>query len=128
MGQIREKCGGDPLPPARQYLGNTDAGRKVWEKRTMQHIAAVHRGRPMSLIVAALKSRWTELIESGSFAPVCKKIVQKSLGIMQDRFSARLSVHLWDRLELSRRKMEDLMHLVSCIYRPLTNTYDRIVV
>ena len=94
----------------------------------MQHLTAVHRDRPMSLILTALKARFKELVESGAFAGECKKIVNKAMGVIQDRFSARLSVHLWDRLELSRRKMDDLMHLVSCIYRPLSNSYDRIVV
>ena len=35
-------------------------------------------------------------------------------------------MHIWDRLELSRARMDDLRHLLSFVYKPVSDTYDAI--
>ena len=42
---------------------------------------------------------------------------------MEEHWSARLSVHIWDRLDLSRRGMEKLRHLLSFLYDAVTDKY-----
>eukprot|EP00966_Prymnesium_polylepis_P246667 5705204-Prymnesium_polylepis.1 len=69
----------------------------------------------MAHIAAALfrLKRAHELADCAGFAPVVKGIVKRAMSKISARWSDRLSVHLWDRLELSRRKMDDLRHLLS---------------
>ena len=42
---------------------------------------------------------------------------------MTDHWTARCSVHIWDRLGLSRRDMDTLRHLLSYVYDPLSDNY-----
>ena len=88
------------------------------------------RDRPIGHIVSAVRrlGRLTELTDCAQFASECKRVVTGALAVMSARWSDRLSVHLWDRLELSSRRMDDLRHLLSFVYRPLSSTYDPIVV
>ena len=97
-------------------------------RRSIKHMAAVLRDRPVQLIVTAMKSRLGELASSVGFAGEAKRIAKSVIDVISRRWTARLSIHLWDRLELSRRRMDDLMHLLSFVYRPLSDTYERIVV
>ena len=92
------------------------------------HILAVLRDRPMDLILHALRDRLRELADSAGFAAQAKRIVGGALSVISDRWSARLSVHVWDRMNLSRRRMDDLQHLLSSVYDPLKDSYQRIVV
>ena len=43
--------------------------------------------------------------------------------LTQDHWTARLSVHLQTRLDLSRELMDILRHLLSFIYCPLLDSY-----
>ena len=42
---------------------------------------------------------------------------------VQEHWTARHAVHIWDRLELSRSQMEVLHHLLSFIYDPELDSY-----
>ncbi|KAL1515341.1 hypothetical protein AB1Y20_001972 [Prymnesium parvum] len=69
--KLRESVGieGCRQVPARRYDCSTGtAGMKVWVKRSVQHIAAVLRDRPMTHILQALRHRLTELAECRAFA------------------------------------------------------------
>eukprot|EP00966_Prymnesium_polylepis_P081928 1897630-Prymnesium_polylepis.1 len=94
------------------------------------HLTAVLRGRPVALIVAALErlGRLRELADCGAFAGQSKRIAAQVLAAVSQRWSARLSVHLWDRLELSRQRMDDLRHLLSFTYNPAADHYDPVIV
>ena len=123
--------------PRRTYAGDSSkpTGESNWEKRSVRHIAAVIRGRPVAHVVAALARLeqqeahpcLTDVAAAESFQGVVRGIVQESVDLVADHWSARLSVHIWDRLELSRSNMEVLRHLLSFIYEPLTDSYDPIV-
>lgn len=128
--KLRQSVGIDPTrqAPARRCPSTSEAGEKVWAKRSIHHIAAVLHDRPMSHILRALRHRHTELAECAEFASESKRIVSKAMSVIVERWSARLSVHVWDRLELSRRRMDDLMHLLSFVYDPTSDKYHRIIV
>eukprot|EP00965_Chrysotila_dentata_P056186 1863001-Pleurochrysis_carterae.AAC.1 len=42
---------------------------------------------------------------------------------VSEHWTARLAVHVWDRLELSRSKMETLRHLLSYVFDAEADTY-----
>jgi hypothetical protein len=90
----------------------------------------VIRDRPIKIVVAALArlSRLGELAACAEFAGESKRIAQGVLNVISARWSARLSVHLWDRLELSRSRMDDLRHLLSFEYDPISDAYNPITV
>ena len=129
---LRESVGvaANRQAPPRYFTGDESkpAARKMWEKRSTCHIAAVLRDRPVEHITTALRRLGClrELADCGGFATECKRIVSGALGVISDRFSARLSVHIWDRLSLSRSKMDDLRHLLSSLYQPESDSYSRI--
>ena len=113
--------------PDRQYTGDTEAGERVWAGRSVRHMASVLDGRPVELISKALKSADPQLpeklMDQHAFVPLVRGAVRKALGVIQAHWSALHSVHLWDRLGLSRRLMDTLRHLLSFIYIPSTNKY-----
>ena len=86
----------------------------------------------MDIIVSALAGlrvgRLRELADSSGFAGECKRIVKSVVKAISDRWSGRLSVHVWDRLGLSSRRMDVLRHLLSFMYDPLADTYNGIAV
>eukprot|EP00965_Chrysotila_dentata_P154064 5092004-Pleurochrysis_carterae.AAC.3 len=43
--------------------------------------------------------------------------------VLSSRISARLAVHLWDKLELSRSQCETKRHLLSFVYDPTSDNY-----
>ena len=55
--------------------------------------------------------------------PYQKQIVSDSRAKVMEHWTARLAVHVWDRLELSEEKMETLRHLLSFVYDPETDKY-----
>ena len=128
VDKLRESVGVEPgrQAPAREHSG--DRSSRNWEKRSVRHITAVLRGRPMAHIVTALSrlGRLTELAESAAFAGVAKQIVRGAVKRISDHWTPRMAVHIWDRMELSREKMETLRHLLSFIYDPLTDRYNQL--
>ena len=118
--------------PPRQFAG--DAGkptaRRNWVTRSLRHLQVVLRDRPMDHILTALRrlGRLNELLHCEAFMGESKKIAQGVLTRISERWNARLSVHIWDRMELSRARMDDLRHLLSFIYNPSSDNYDPIVV
>ena len=74
----------------------------------MRHIAAVLRGRPAELVALALRRigregahpSLSDVASAESFQGTVKQIVQDAVDTVSGHWSARLSVHLWDRLEL----------------------------
>ena len=111
--------------PSRQFTGSIEApfAQRNWRCRSIRHIAAVLTGRGICNIIQALKKAgyWTELLEQPE---VRREGVQFAVDRLQERWSPRLMVHLWDRLELSRNGCELLRHVLSHRYDPDKDHYD----
>ncbi|KAL1520725.1 hypothetical protein AB1Y20_022293 [Prymnesium parvum] len=52
-----------------------------------------------------------------------RRLVQEAIDKVQEHWSARHAIHVWDRLELSRSQMETLRHLLSFVYAYSTDKY-----
>lgn len=121
--------------PARARPASSSAtAQKDWEELSICHMAAVLKGRgkgdDINLIAAALDrvGYLDRLRGADKFQRIAKQIVTDAVGEIQKRWSARHSVHIWDRLELSRSQMETLTHLLSFEYSPEHDAYHRQVV
>ena len=129
--------------PTRDYAdSDTSTSSATWMRRTIKHISAVLRGRPLPLVARSLValglerecgkgaslSVVRELSETPPFAQLHKETAMRTVDLTQDHWTARLSVHLQTRLDLSRDGMDILRHLLSFIYNPTTDTYDPIKV
>ena len=66
------------------------------------------------------------LMETDRLSAIFKGIVRASVRKVQEHWTPRHAVHIWDRLELSREQMEALRHLLSFIYNPQTDKYEPI--
>ena len=98
-----------------QESGASPAG---WFKRSVAHVAAVLRGRPVDVVGRAIQSAGmqssggrgglsgskddlpSQLIDDESFMDVQRHIAAQSVQLIQDHWTARLSVHLQTRLDL----------------------------
>lgn len=133
--KLRASCGirQSRLAPPRQFTGDSSKRRaeSEWCKASVKHIHAVVKGRPIEHIAAAIarpdaehpNGRLGELAACKQFVPQTKLAVSTAVNTLSAHWSARLSVHIWDRLELSREKMETLRHLLSFIYDPGSDKY-----
>eukprot|EP00965_Chrysotila_dentata_P101842 3361978-Pleurochrysis_carterae.AAC.1 len=115
------------LPP-RQYAGDSTSatGRYNWRKRSVRHLTACIAGRgdgaDIQMIFDALKRAGYD--EAFMALPDVRRYVAKEvINAQQSHWSARLAVHLWDRLELSRSQCETLRHLLSFVYDPDSDSY-----
>ena len=125
---LAEACGIDPKTAAKLpkliYTGKVDSatGYLNWQKRVVRHLAAVLKGRAVKHIILAFKrlNNLDELLEN---TELNRKFAQKFSKHIEAHWTPRLSVHLWDRLNLSRRGCEDLRHLISYKYEPADDTY-----
>ena len=130
--KLRASIGVEPgrSVPAREYVAGKVGNSVAWTKRSVRHVTEVLRGRPMEVVVAAVGrlGRLGELADCNSFAGESKRLAQHVVDAIAQRWSARLSVHLWDRLELSRSRMDDLRHLLSFEYAPNSDTFAPVVV
>ena len=99
------------------------------EKASCRHMVAVLEGRgegkDINFVAKALQrcGYMEELAEAPAFQPAVRAIVQRAVAKLQEHYTARHAVHIWDRLELSRSQMETLRHLISFIYDPIADTY-----
>ena len=118
--------------PARQFNGDASkkSAKRNWEWRSVRHLTAVLQGRPVDLICCALGKlgQLRALADCARFTSECKRIVRGAMDVIVERWSDRLSVYLWDRLQLSRRKMDTLRNLLSRVYRTVSDSYDPIIV
>ena len=113
--------------PSREYSGDVTSklGEKNWRVRSQRHIAAVLEGRGILNIVEAIKKAgyYGALME----LPEVRRVgVVEAAQALQKRWSPRLMVHLWDRLELSRTGCDLLRHVLSFQYAPTTDHYNRL--
>ena len=111
-------------PPSREFKGSTstDAARAKWQQRCVRHISAVIAGRDVSLLMAALKRN--DQLQALMDTPTIQRTAARAAAdSIQKHWTPRLSVHLWDRLELSRRACETQRHLLSCLYYPSIDKY-----
>ena len=112
--------------PSRDFSGAT-GGERMWRIRTVRHISKVIEGRGIANILDAIK-------RAGYFDQLLDVPEVRRAGIMtavkafQDRWSPRLMVHLWDRLDLSRTGCELLRHVLSFRYAPDRDHYDKLKV
>ena len=116
--------------PPRTFEGESNSAYARWVKRCVRHLTAVLRDRPLSLVIAAIRRlrRLRELTLCDEFASEVKFISKRVVSTVAQHWTARLSVHVWDRLGLSRSRMDDLRHLLSFRYQPSTDSYDRLPV
>ena len=63
----------------------------------------------------------SRLFNTPEMAGVQKELVQSGIDKVKEHWTARLSVHIWDRLELSRSKMETSQKLLTSVYDPETD-------
>ena len=123
------------LVPSRTFKGDASkpTAYQNWEKASTRHITAVVSGRPIEHVVTAvIRGTGTgsdklealrALAECVAFRPMARLLAKEAGGVLQEHWSARLSVHVWDRLSLSREHMEILRHLLSFIYDPVARIY-----
>lgn len=130
---------GEKLLPARILEGERDS---AWEKRVVRHISFVIQDRPADLIARAFQAaglrefegsgarsgKTSELMATPPFRAYTKQAVAEAIEMLQDHWSARLSVHLQSRLDLSRVGMDKLRHLLSYVYDPEPDLYKPIKV
>lgn len=138
--RLRQRIGvgANRMVPACDFRGDPHrpTALKNWAKQSIRHIAAVIVDRPMDHIILALQrhsekhphGRLRELADHAQFVSQVKRIIQLALAGITEHWSARLSVHLWDRLELSRDRMEMLRHLLSFTYNSASDKYNPIPV
>ena len=115
--------------PSREFNGDTnkDTALRNWRCRTARHLAAVLRGRDMACVVEALKR--TDFMQKLLDLPeVRRMIATEVVRNIQDHWGARLAVHLWDRLDLSRSQYDTLRHILTFIYDPETDKYNEVKV
>ena len=105
--------------PSRTFTGNASAPTafSTWSKRSIRHIAAVLAGRDEDFIIKAMV-RNCQLDNLLKEPRVAKKIILMIMHNISEHWTARLAVHLWDRLSLSRRECDTLRHLLSFEYIP----------
>ena len=100
-----------------------------WRRLSITHMAGVIEGRgegeAINNVADALhRCGYLErLPEARRFQHVAKAIAASAVAKVQEHWTARHSVHIWDRLELSRSQMESLYHLLSFVYDPATDKY-----
>ena len=125
--------------PDRTFAGDeeTPSAERGWADRVKRHVKSVLRGRcdtPASanLVASAIADSGDDvvlnLMKTPEFAEATKAGVEAALAHVQEHWTARLSVHLWDRLGLSDRGMGLLRHLLSFVYDPDTKLYNPIKV
>ena len=105
--------------PPRTFQGSGDkpTARSGWIKRVVRHVSCVLQGRDVDLIIKALeRNKQLEAVISQPF--VQKAVATGVVKKIQEHWTPRLSVHLWDRLSLSRSECETLRHLLSFRYLP----------
>jgi hypothetical protein len=82
-------------------------------------MAAVLEGRgegdDINMIAEALHrcGYISPLMGTSRFQGVCKELARGVVNAQSEHWTPRHAVHVWDRLELSTRKMDALSHLLS---------------
>ena len=114
--------------PTRLYEGS--GNNAEWAKLSRRHLFHVLKGRGgddsgIENIADALHRAGyiDKLMETKAFRALRRAIARETVAKVSEHWTARLSVHLWDRLDLSREDMEVLRHLLSFVYDPATNKY-----
>lgn len=115
--------------PTREFQGDASLPTSYtnWRTRSTQHISAILKDRPLVCVVDALKAsgHFDKILE----LPEIRRALAKDVIInVQGHWGARLAVHLWDRLDLSRSQYDTLRHLLSFQYDPKLNEYNCIKV
>lgn len=116
-------CGLDPEKesklPSVHFKGDKSSawGEKNWDKKVSRTLVAVLKGRHVSQIYHAMV-RIGVVEDLHEYPAVQRAASAKISKTMQDHWSARLSVHLWERLNLSRSECETQRHLLSFKYHP----------
>ena len=87
-------------------------------------------GDDIDLVATALdRAGYLErLVDAPTFARVRKRLATEVMANLQEHWSARHAVHVWDRLHLSRRQFDTLRHLLSFVYDPVKDKYEPIKV
>ena len=112
--------------PSQRFEGiETDEAKAVWEQRSKHHMITVLKGRPADLVAKSLVSAGLadEVMATKPFETYHRATAAAVIAKVEEHWSARMSVHIWDRLDLSRRGMEKLRHLLSFIFNPVLNMY-----
>ena len=124
--------------PSRSFTGDPTKTTAVpnWRQRTINHLVGCLSGRgegdAIEHVFTALKrvGLLEKLVDYKGFAEVVVKarFVQEAISKWQLHWSTRHSLHIWDKLDLSRSQFENLRHLLSFVYDPATDRYEPIAV
>lgn len=141
MSEWKERLGVDArynkLPDADFHGGSSAQAYSSWRHSVSKHVRTVMHGRFESAhgvraVAAGLLKAGDDvarkLLDTPEFASAQKAVVESVMARVAEHWTARLAVHIWDRLELSDAKMETLRHLLSFVYDPATNEYQPIKV
>ena len=116
--------------PALSYEGGGSSGS--YKGRVQRHVKSVLQGRLDTEesaqavargIAAAGDDAVLRLMETPEFAAFTQAEVKASMAKVAEHWSARLSVHVWDRLDLTDSKMDTLRHLLSFVFDRSTGKY-----
>ena len=116
--------------PALSYEGGGSSGS--YKGRVQRHVKSVLQGRLDTEesaqavargIAAAGDDAVLRLMETPEFAAYTQAEVKASMAKVAEHWSARLSVHVWDRLDLTDSKMDTLRHLLSFVFDRSTGKY-----
>ena len=66
------------------------------------------------------------LVQTERFQPIVKTIVRDAISKINEHWTPRHAVHVWDRLELSRAQMETLNHLLTDVYNEQIDKYEAV--
>ena len=116
-------------PPSRQFNGDPELPTSYsnWRTRSTQHISAVLKDRPLVCVVDALKANghFDHIL---NLPEIRRALARDAIKNVQEHWGARLAVHLWDRLDLSRTQYDTLRHVLSFQYEPRQDRYNCIKV
>ena len=137
LTEFKEGMGVDPRyhsAPSTSFEGDSTRSRALpnWTHSVAKHVSAVLDGRldtpdtarPVARAIAnSGPEAIANLMQTPEFVKVEKDIAAKTARAIQDHWTARHTVHVWDRLELTDGKMETLRHLLSFVYDRTINKY-----
>jgi hypothetical protein len=94
----------------------------------VRFIAAALKGRDPAVVAAALsRGQLDALMDTPPLQPLIKTRIEETLFFLQDHWSARHAVFLMSEVHLSRDEIDTLRHLLSFVYSPERDKYERLV-
>eukprot|EP00965_Chrysotila_dentata_P149524 4937451-Pleurochrysis_carterae.AAC.3 len=121
--------GYDKVPDA-SFQGDATKAHAIesWSKKSKKFVHSALDGRletangaravAKGIVRAAGADGMARLVDTPEFVSMQKAAVESARDAIYSHWTSRLSVHIWDRLALSRSQMEMLRHLLSFVFNP----------